>query len=200
MKKTILIITAIMLTFTSCKEKPASDAADAVLDVIATRTSVRSFTDREVSDEIVEKLLRAGMAAPSGMNMQPWEFIVIKDRAVLDDLADKLPYAKMLYEAPLAFVVCAQTRTAMSNGRVWENPYWVYDSSAAIENILLAAHALGLGAVWTDGMNDKAPIVKKALGIPESVATLGVIPIGYPAENPAPKDKWRPEKIHFNKW
>ncbi len=196
MKKTLLILSLIMLTFSSCKE----NSADAVLETIATRTSVRAFTDQQVSDEVIEKLLRAGMAAPSGMNMQPWEFIVIKDRAVLDDLADKLPYAKMLYDAPLAIVACAQTRSTMQGGRVWDNPYWVYDTSAAIENILLAAHALGLGAVWTDAMNEKAPIVKSTLGIPEDVATLGVIPIGYPAENPAPKDKWNPGKIHYEKW
>ncbi len=189
MKKTILILATIMITITSCKENQASKA-DAVLDAIATRTSIRSFTDREVSDEIVEKLLRAGMAAPSGMNMQPWEFIVIKDRAVLDELADKLPYAKMLYQSPLAFVVCAQTRS----------PYWAYDTSAAIENVLIAAHAFGLGAVWTDGMNEKAPLVRETLGIPESVYPIGVLPIGYPAENPAPKDKWNPEKVHYNKW
>ncbi len=189
-----------MLTFNSCKENTTSGAADAVLNAIATRTSIRSFTDQEVSDEIIEKLLRAGMAAPSGMNMQPWEFIVIKDRAVLDNLADRLPYAKMLYQAPLAFVVCARTSTAMPDGRVWENPYWAYDTSAAIENILIAAHAMGLGAVWTDGMNEKAPIVREVLGIPESVYPIGVIPIGYPAENPAPKNKWNTEKIHYEKW
>ncbi len=184
-----------MLTFTSCKE----NSSEKVLDVIATRTSVRSFTSQEVSDEIVEKLLRAGMAAPSGMNMQPWEFIVIKDRAVLNDLADKLPYAKMLYQAPLAFVVCGQTRTN-AFGRTMENPYWAYDTSAAIENVLLAAHALGLGAVWTDGMNEKAPLVRQSLGIPESVYPIAVIPIGYPAETPAPKNKWNPAKVHYDKW
>ncbi len=200
MKKIIIIFAAAALAFMSCKENQGANTADAVLENIATRTSIRAYTDQEVPDEIIEKLLRAGMAAPTAMNIQPWEFVVLKDRAELDSLAGKLRYAKMLSNAPLAIVVCAHTQQTMQDGKVLENKFWEHDASAATENILLAAHALGLGAVWTAASDDRAPIIREALGIPETVSPLCVIPIGYPAEAPAPKDKWKPEKIHYGKW
>ena len=172
----------------------------AVLDNIMTRTSVRNFTDEPVPQDVVEQLLRAAMAAPTAMNYQPWEFVVLNEREALDNLADKLRYAKMLRKAPLAIIVCARTTWPDREGNERENIFWVDDCSAATENILLAAHALGLGAVWTAAKDDRGAIVRDALGIPEGYATLNVIAIGYPAENPAPKDKWKPEKIHWNRF
>lgn len=189
-----------MIALSSCKESTSGSAADAVLENIATRVSVRAYTDQPVPDEMIETMLRAGMAAPSAMNAQPWEFVVVKEKATLEQLAGQLPYAKMLAKAPLAIVVCAQTRSSRGDGSVWENPYWEHDASAATENILLAAHALGLGAVWTASIDDLGLKVSETLGIPAHVSPLCVIAIGYPAENPAPKDKWKPEKIHYEKW
>ncbi len=200
MKRIFLVFTILIMALSSCKENKQIDSVQAVLDNIATRTSVRAYTDQEVSDEMIETLLRAGMAAPTAMNRQPWEFIVVRGREQLDPLAEKLRYAKMLAQAPLAIVVCAKTNITLADGTVVENNFWEHDASAATENILLAAHALGLGAVWTAASDDRAPIVREALGIPADISPLAVIPIGYPAENPAPKDKWKPEKIHYGKW
>lgn len=199
MKRILFAITLLIMATTACTGNRQS-GSDAVLDNIMTRTSIRQFTAEPVPQDIVEQLLRAGMAAPTAMNSQPWEFVVLNDRDTLDRLAGKLRYAKMLERAPLAIIVCARTTFLDREGRERENIFWVDDCAAATENILLAAHALGLGAVWTAAKDDRGAIVRDALGIPEGYATLNVIAIGYPAENPAPKDKWKPEKIHWNKF
>ena len=199
MKRILFAITLLIMATTACTGNRQS-GSDAVLDNIMTRTSIRQFTAEPVPQDVVEQLLRAGMAAPTAMNSQPWEFVVLNDRDTLDRLAGKLRYAKMLERAPLAIVVCARTTFLDREGRERENIFWVDDCAAATENILLAAHALGLGAVWTAAKDDRGAIVRDALGIPEGYATLNVIAIGYPAENPAPKDKWKPEKIHWNKF
>lgn len=186
----------------SCKgtSQQKDAAAGAVIDNIMTRTSVRAYTSDPVPAEAIETLLKAGMAAPTAMNSQPWEFVVVNDRDTLDKLAGSLRYARMLKGAPLAIVVCGHSTFTDRGGNVRENKFWVDDCSAASENILLAAHALGLGAVWTAAKDDRAVIVREALGIPEDINPLNVIVIGYPAENPAPKDKWKPEKVHYNRY
>ena len=197
----ILPALALLIMANACCNTPAPDTTQAVLDNIATRTSVRAYTDEPVSDADIETLLRAAMAAPTAMNRQPWEFIVLNDRDTLDALAGKLRYAKMLTQAPLAIIVCAEKMLTLRDGTVVENNFWEHDASAATENILLAAHALGLGAVWTAASDpERSAIVKEALGIPGTITPLCVIPIGHPAENPEPKDKWKPEKIHWNRW
>ena len=199
MKRFYLALAILALAATSCSNNPQT-AQKAVLDNIMTRTSIRSFTSEPVTEAQIEQILRAGMAAPSAINFQPWEFVVLNDRAALDSLAGQLRYAKMLREAPLAIVVCGRTTWPDREGNERENIFWVDDCAAATENILLAAHALGLGAVWTAAKDERGEIVAKALGIPDGYKTLNVIAIGYPAENPAPKDKWKPEKIHWNKF
>ena len=192
-------IAVLAMISSSCTNNP--DPKTAVLDNIATRVSVRSYTDEPVSDEDIQTILRAAMAAPSAMNRQPWEFIVLRDRAMLDTLAAKLRYAKMLAQAPVAIVVCAETRYTNRNGDVVDNLMWEEDASAATENLLLAAHALGLGAVWTAASDpERSAIVKEALGITGTVMPLCVVPIGHPAGVDEPKDKWKPEKIHYNRW
>ena len=158
------------------------------LDVIATRTSVR---DCPVGADTVELLLRAAMAAPSAMNRQPWAFVVVDDKALLQKFADSLQYAKMAASAPLAVVVCADlTRNPGASG-----DWWVMDASAA-------AHAVGLGAVWTGvyPRSERVKAVRTILGLPESVVPLNVIPIGYPAQTPEPKQKWNPGNIRRNGW
>lgn len=201
MKRIILALAA--LAAISCggnTQISKEQAQEAVLDNIMTRTSIRKFTEQPVPAEAVEQMLRAGMAAPTAMNAQPWEFVVLNDRDTLNKLAGKLRYARMLEQAPLAIVVCGRDKWLDREGNERENIFWVDDCAAATENILLAAHALGLGAVWTAAKDERGEIVKEALGIPDGYKTLNVIAIGYPAENPAPKDKWKPEKIHWNKF
>jgi nitroreductase len=159
------------------------------LEVIARRTSVRTYLDKPVEEEKVMALLKAGMAAPSGKDARPWEFVVVTDTAILNSMAAGLPYAKMLARAPLAIVVCGDTAAS---------PYWYLDCSAATQNVLLAAEALGLGAVWTAAYpyDDRIDVVRSALHLPEQVVPLCVIPVGYPVGTPRPKDKFNAAKIH----
>lgn len=156
---------------------------------IMERKSVRSYDSRTVEEEKIDAILRAGMAAPSGKNVQPWELVVVSDRARLEAMAEALPYAKMLKDASVAIVVAADTR---------KSPYWYVDCSAVTENILLAAEALGLGAVWTATYpyRERMDVVKKECGFPQGIDSLCVIPLGYPARDYKPREKYDPEKIH----
>ena len=195
----LLIVTAILTlsTMNSCSNSGGS-SADAVLENIHNRKSVRQFTSEPVSDEHIETMLKAAMAAPSAVNYQPWRFVVITEREKLDAMAEILPYAKMLRQAPLAIVVCGETTWFEGN----ENPYWQQDCSAATQNILLTAEALGLGAVWT-GVYPNMELARplgKFLGLPATVQPLCTIPIGHHDGTTQPRDKWKPENIHYNKW
>ena len=171
-----------------------------VLTAIATRKSIRKFDPlRAVEDEKVEKMLKAAMCAPSAMDRRPWEFVVVKDKAQLKKLGERLPYSRVANGAQLAIVVCGSLDNGLP-GRGKE--YWIHDCSAASMNILLAAHGLGLGAVWTGVYpgEERIATVREILAIPDGYAPLNVIPIGYPAEDPAVKDKWNPAKIHADRW
>ena len=164
-----------------------------------TRTSVRQFTEQPVEQAKVEAMLRAGMAAPTAMNAQPWHFVVVSDKAKLGELAEANPRAGMLKTAQLAIVVCGDMMKAREGkGR----QFWIQDCSAATENILLAAHAQGLGAVWTAlyPMEERVQPVCEALKLPDAIVPLCTIVIGYPAEQPQPKDKWKPENVSYNEF
>ncbi|MDD4820170.1 MAG: nitroreductase family protein [Flavobacteriales bacterium] len=163
------------------------------IKAILSRKSVRRYTESQVEDQKIETLLRCGMAAPSGKNIQPWELIVVKDREKLNAMAEALPYAKMLSEAPMAIIVCADINAC---------DYWYVDASAVTENILIAAEALGLGAVWTATYPypERMDVVKNVFALPENVASLCVIPVGYPAKDYQPRDKFKTEKIHVDKY
>ena len=173
------------------------DVPDAIT-VIHNRKSVRSFTGEAVSREDLEEILRAGMAAPSAVGRSPWEFVVVTDRATLDRLREGLPYAKMLDKAGAAIVVCGIPAKA----HLEKIEYAVIDGTCASENILLAVEALGLGAVWTAAYpyKDRAGHVRAVLGIPAEVIPLNVIPIGHPTGADKPKEKYRAESIHWQRW
>ena len=166
------------------------------LKVIHNRKSVRHFTDQAVSKEQLELLLRAGMAAPTAVNRQPWAFYVVTARETLDALGEQLPYAKMLFQAQAAIVVCGDMEKA---GNLKEQAYWVQDCSAATQNILLAAESMGLGAVWTATFpyDDRTRVVVEILNLPEKHVPLNVIPIGYPTGEDQPKNKWNSENIFW---
>lgn len=138
------------------------------------------------------------MAAPSAMNAQPWDFIVITEKEVLDSLNAVKPWFN-LKTATAAIVVCGNLNK-VQEGALQE--YWVQDCSAATENILLAAHSLGLGAVWCGVYPNPeiVPAVVRVLDIPENIIPLNVVTLGYPAENPEPKDKFKTQNIHYQKW
>ena len=173
------------------------EAPDAIA-VIHSRKSVRDYTGQSIGKEKLDKILRAGIAAPTAVGKQPWSFIAITDRRTLDILRDGLPYAKMLGKAGAAIVVCAMPEKAYEQ----KVEFAVIDSTCAGENILLAAEALGLGAVWTAAYpyNDRMDFVRKSLNIPDNVIPLSVIPIGYPTGADKPKDKFKPENIRWEKW
>jgi len=168
------------------------------LNTIYSRRSVRSFTGDAVSPESLTKILRAAMAAPSAVNLQPWSFVVVTKRDTLDELCDKLPYAKMLDKAGAAIVVCG----IPDKDEVFSKDYWVMDCSAASENILLACHALGFGGVWTAVYvdNERIANVRKILQIPENIIPLNVIPIGVPKEKGKALDKFKEGNIHWEGW
>lgn len=170
---------------------------NAALHNIATRTSVRSYLDKPVDAATIEQLLRAGMAAPTAVNRQPWHFVVVNDRAQLEALSKTNPYSKMLGKAPLAIVVCGDMEKALEGNA---REFWVQDCSAATENILLAVNALGLGAVWTGAYpsEDRCKAISDVLELPEHLIPLNIIVIGYPDKENTPKDKWKPENISYN--
>jgi len=210
MKKILYVALALVLTaFCLMACSNSSTPEKSVMDNILTRKSVRHYTDQPLSEAQIETLLRAGMAAPSAMNVQPWSFIVVTDTAVRAKLVSSR-VNRMYAEAPCLIVVCGdevmlrKPHDAPADAPLEARPNdnWSIDCSAVTENILLAAHALGLGAVWTAcwPYPERYGVVKEVLGIPENVMPLSVIPVGYPAEDPAPKDKWKPEKIHHNLW
>lgn len=191
----------------ACAPKQQEAAEPSALEVIMSRKSVRTYTDQPVTDEQVETLLRAAMAAPTGMNVQPWRFVVVRDQAVKDALAG--PRGGMIAQAPVVFVICGE---ATMMRKPWGQPdaeavetpngNWTQDCSAATENLLLAAEALGLGAVWTAAYpyEDRVNPIREVLGLPENVVPLCVVPCGYPGGDDQPKDKWKPENIHYDKW
>jgi nitroreductase len=160
------------------------------------RRSIRKYTGEDISDESIKELLKAAMAAPSAGNQQPWDFIVVKDRTVLNEIPKVHQYAQMLREAPLAIIVCGSLDREKHKG------YWMQDCAAAIENMLIEAQFLGLGAVWLGvyPREDRVAGIKKLLEIPENVMPLAVISIGYPAESKEASQRYDEKKVHINKW
>ena len=183
------------------KSKTSSDQSkrELVLENIHNRKSVRSYTSEPVAEKDLETLVKAGMAAPTAANTQPWEFVVITNRQQLNMLAEKLPYAKMLKQAPAAIAVCGNSDRFMP-GEV-ESQYWSQDCSAATENILLAVEAMDLGAVWTGvfPIVERSNDVKEILELPEKFVVLNVIAIGHPDGDTPAKNKWQAERMHWKR-
>ena len=167
-----------------------------MLDAIFTRRSIRKYTDRTVPDEMVSRLLKAAMAAPSAGNGQAWQFIVIRDRALLDAIPKFHPYSAMLKYASVAILICGDLTLEKIKG------YWVQDCSAATQNLLLAATAAGLGAVWTGvyPMEDRVAGMRQLLDLPEHVIPLSLVPVGFPAEQPGRADRFDQARIHHDRW
>ena len=191
-----------------CNGNKAQDATEAAITTIMNRKSVRSFTDQKLTEQQIETLMKAAMAAPSAINIQPWHFVVIDDDAVKKEIWGEGFQSEMFTGAPIVVIVCGDTKTVRkpfgkpdAEPEEVDNIFWYEDCSAATENLLLAAEAMGLGAVWTAlyPTERMAPVIEK-LGLPEKVKPLCAVPIGYPASDDQPKDKWKPEKIHRNRW
>ena len=197
MKKFIVCLMAMMGVMTvSAQQKVEIREAQVAFNNIMTRTSIRKYTNEPVSKADIETMLRAGMAAPTAVNKQPWHFVAVTDKAKLAELAGR---RGMIKQAGVAIVVCGNLDKALQGPA---QAFWIQDCSAATENILLAANALGLGAVWTGcyPIEDRVAEVSKVLKLPETIVPLCVIAIGHPAEQPTPKDKWKPENISYNEF
>ena len=206
----LLAVAVVLLSITSLFDKPSTSVAENLPNItmeskgqiayenIMTRSSVRKYTSEKVSDELIEKMLRAGMAAPTAGNRQPWEFYVVRDTAIIKQMNKVTKFAAPMNEiAQLAIVVCGVPSEAFPI----EPRYWVQDVSAATENILLSAHALGLGAVWCGVYpgEDRVAVLRSLLDIPEKLVPFNIIMIGHPDKTiePTIKDKWKPTKVHY---
>lgn len=167
------------------------------MEAIFKRRSVRKFTSDRISDQDMEKLLRAAMRAPSAGNEQPWEFIVLRDRETMVNVLEFHPYATMLKEADCAVVVCGNLER-----KKFTEDYWVQDCSAATQNLLLEAVELGLGAVWLGvyPLKERVAGFQKLLNLPDSVIPLNAVALGYPSIAPDPADTYVPGRIHWEKW
>jgi nitroreductase len=165
-----------------------------LLDLMYTRRSVREFTDEEVADEQVEAMLKAAMAAPSAQDLQPWHFVVVRKRKLLDKLAEVHKYAYMLEHSPLAIVVCGDQEVS--------ERHWVEDTCTATQNLLLAATAVGLGGVWIGVYPKKRHqrYVRQILDIPEQVGVLCIVALGKPAEQKKARTRYNPERVHQDGW
>lgn len=177
-----------------------TNKAETVMANILSRKSVRSYTDEAVTRQQLDTLVRVAMAAPTGKDMRPWKFIVIDDKSVMQQLAAQLPKAKMLAEAQAAILVCGDLSIKDKEGKPSTN--WTFDCSAASENLLLQAEAMGLGAVWTGvyPYEDRTDAIKKVFELPDDIVPFSLIPIGYPKGDPQPKDKFDKDNIHYNKY
>lgn len=165
---------------------------------IFARRSIRVYEDRPVPDDLVRDLLEAAMAAPSAVAKDPWRFVVVRTRETLRAIAAGLPNGKMLAHAAVGIAVCGDLTAAHDR----QLSYLLQDSSAAIENLLLAASALGLGACWlgVHPREDRMALVRKALGLPADVVPVSVVAVGWPAEEKEPRTRYDESKVHRERW
>ncbi len=167
-----------------------------IMNTILTRRSVRRYTEQDVSKETVSDLLMAAMQAPSAHNKQPWHFVVIRNRETMNKIMEFHQYSKMLKGAPVVIAVCADVK----NYDFIE--YWPQDCAAATENILLAAHGLGLGATWMGvyPAEDYPKKVAELINTPEGIVPFCLIALGYPSEERIPASRFDETRIHFEQW
>jgi nitroreductase len=168
------------------------------LNHLFARRSVRAYRQQDVSDDLVRDLLESAMAAPSAVAKDPWEFVVVRNRAMLAKIAAGLPNGAMLADAPLGIVVCGDLQRAHDR----QLSYLLQDCSAAIENLLLAVSSLGLGACWlgVHPREERVKHIRQLLHVPDLVIPVAVIAIGWPAESPPPRTRYRDDAVHRETW
>jgi len=166
------------------------------MDIIYKRRSIRKFTSQPVSKEMIESFIKAGMNAPSAGNEQPWQFVVIDDRNIFNEIMKVHPHTEMLRTAAVAILVCGDLTLETHKG------YWVQDCSAATENILLEIASQGLGAVWcgVHPREQRVDGIRKLLSLPSHIIPFSLIPVGYPDEQKPPKNIFSRDRIHYNGW
>jgi nitroreductase len=164
-----------------------------MIDLIKRRRSIRRYTSDPVSEEHVRQLLEAAMSAPSGRAIDPWHFIVVRDAATRQKLAATHTFSDMCSRSPVVIAVCGDEHLS---------DHWISDDAAAAENILLAATALGLGAVWV-GIYPRAEreaYVHEVLDVPSHIRILCLIPVGHPDEQKPPRTRFNAERVHVDKF
>jgi len=168
------------------------------LQAIHTRRSIRKYTSEPVADEQIEQILKAGMMAPSARNEQAWQFVVVRRPEMLEALSRVSPYSGMARQAQAVIVVCGDRERET----VADLSYWALDCSAATQNMLLAAHALGLGAVWVAiyPRPERIAALRQVLPLPDTVVPLCLVPLGHPAETREPVERYDPARIHREQW
>ncbi len=166
------------------------------MTALCSRRSIRLYTNKTVAQETVRELLGAAMSAPSAGNERPWHFIVLTDRSILDSIPRFHPYSAMLRQASVAILVCGDVSLEKHKG------YWVLDCAAATENILVAAHAKGLGAVWCGvyPTEDRVANIRHLLGLPEQIVPFSLVPLGFPAETKHAGERYDAARVHENRW
>jgi len=171
---------------------------DTKLDFIFGRRSIRSYESGDVTDAAITSILEAGMAAPSAVGRDPWRFVVVRNPATRQRLVEKMPNAPMLLQTPVGIIVCGDIKAAHDE----QLSYLLQDCSAAIENMLLAIHALELGACWL-GIHPRAERIKhvqEVLGLPTNIIPVSGICIGHPGETKAARTRFNPEFVRYERW
>lgn len=194
-----MLISCAKTTHESENQTTETMKQEAVLNAIQTRASVRQFTGEKITNEQIQTLLRCAMSAPSAINKQPWAFVVVTEDSLIRQMGEAFPYSRCGNGAACAFVMCGDLSKAIEGEG---QGFWINDVSAATENLLLAAHAMGLGAVWTGvyPSSERTAQVQAMLGLPEHIIPMCIVPVGVPAEQPAVKQKFKEENIHYNRW
>ena len=167
-----------------------------VLEAIFTRRSIRKFTGDPITDQDLETIIRAAFQAPSAHNLQPWEFIILRDKGNMAKIAEFHTYAKMLLQAGACIIVCGDMKKQTTTG------FLVEDCSAAIQNILLAAHGMGYGAVWCGlyPIPQLTQEVKKACSLPDDIEPIGLVALGHKGEEREKVDRFDQLKLHYEQW
>ena len=209
---TSLAALCVVATVVSCcgkqENEPVADGS-AAISTIMQRKSVRSYTSDTIPTEVMDKLLRAAVAAPSGMDIRPWHLVVMTDKSVYDELFGNNFNMGKFKQAAAVVIFCADTtvtRPPRENpdapAVTQPNRIWRDDMGACTENFLLAAEACGLGAVWTAcyPFTEQMEPVAKYLNLPGNIVPYCIVPVGYPAGDEQPKDKWDETRIHYNRW
>ncbi|HKB86697.1 MAG TPA: nitroreductase family protein [Ignavibacteriaceae bacterium] len=166
------------------------------LEALKTRRSIRKYQNKKISDELISEIIHCAMYSPSAFDYQPWHFVVADKKEIFEDILKAASHAEMIKQASHAIIICGDRNLEENIGLL------IQDISAATENLLLAAHSCGLGAVWV-GIYPFEEIVngiKVLFKLPENIVPISMAVVGYPAESPAPPERYKKERVHFNKW
>lgn len=194
MKKLFYIYCLVVLCFFSSCSLTTNDNTHSAIENMLNRKSVRVYSDKKIEQGKIDTILKCAMAAPSAMNKQPWELLIVTDKEKLEKIAEIAPNASYAKNSQVTIIVCGNKSIS--------DKFWEQDCCAVTENILLAAEALDLGAVWCAvyPLDEKVSDIKKFFNLPENIIPLNIIPIGYPYVKEEPKRKYNIKKIHNNSW